>query len=45
MEQVIRICDEKHIKVITQVFPLESAHEALKKLKNSEIEARGVLIA
>jgi len=44
MEQVIRICDEKNIEVITQVFPLESANEALKKLKNSEIEARGVLI-
>ena len=44
MEQVIKICDEKNIEVITQVFPLENANEALKKLKNSEIEARGVLI-
>ena len=44
MEQVIKICDEKNIKVITQTFPLESANEALKKLKDSEIEARGVLI-
>jgi alcohol dehydrogenase, propanol-preferring len=44
MEQVIKICDEKNIEVITQTFPLESANEALKKLKDSEIEARGVLI-
>lgn len=44
MEQVIKICDEKNIEVITQTFPLESANEVLKKLKDSEIEARGVLI-
>jgi len=44
MEQVIKICDEKNIEVITQTFPLENANEALKKLKDSEIEARGVLI-
>jgi len=44
MEQVIKICDEKNIEVITQTFPLESANEALKKLKDSKIEARGVLI-
>ena len=44
MEQVIRICDEKNIEVISQTFPLEDANEALKKLKNSEIEARAVLI-
>lgn len=44
MEQVIRICDEKNIEVISQTFPLEDANDALKKLKNSEIEARAVLI-
>ena len=44
MEQVIKICDEKNIEVITQTFPLENANEVLKKLKDSEIEARGVLI-
>ena len=44
MEQVIKICSEKDIEVITQTFPLESANEALKKLKNSEIQARAVLI-
>jgi propanol-preferring alcohol dehydrogenase len=44
MEQVIKICDENNIEVISQVFPLESANEVLKKLKNSEIEARAVLI-
>jgi propanol-preferring alcohol dehydrogenase len=44
MEQVIKICKEKNIEVITQTFPLENANDALKKLKNSEIEARAVLI-
>jgi len=44
MEQVIKICDEKNIEVISQKFSLEDANEALKKLKNSEIEARAVLI-
>jgi len=44
MEQVIKICDEKNIEVITQTFPLEKANEVLKKLKDSEIEARAVLI-
>jgi len=44
MEQVIKICDENKIEVIYQTFPLENANEALKKLKNSQIEARAVLI-
>jgi propanol-preferring alcohol dehydrogenase len=44
MEQVIKICGEKNIEVISQTFPLESANEVLKKLKDSEIEARAVLI-
>jgi len=44
MEEVIKICDEKNIEVISQTFPLESANEVLKKLKDSEIEARAVLI-
>jgi len=44
MEQVIKICDENEIEVIYQTFPLESANEALKKLKDSQIEARAVLI-
>jgi D-arabinose 1-dehydrogenase-like Zn-dependent alcohol dehydrogenase len=30
--------------VVSQIFALEDANEALKKLKNSEIEARAVLI-
>jgi len=44
MEQVIKICNENNIEVISQVFPLESANEVLKKLKDSKIEARAVLI-
>jgi len=44
MEEVIKISNEKKIEVITETFPLEKANEVLKKLKNSEIEARAVLI-
>ena len=44
MEQVIKTCEKEKIKVISETFPLEKANEVLKKLKNSEIEARGVLI-
>lgn len=44
MEEVIRTCDEKNIEVITESFPLESANEVLKKLKDSKIQARAVLI-
>lgn len=44
MEQVIKICSEKNLEVISESFPLEKANEVLKKLKNSEIEARAVLI-
>ena len=44
MEEVIKICEGKDIEVISQTFPLEKANEALKKLKNSEISARAVLI-
>ncbi len=44
MEQVIKICGEKNIEVISETFPLESANIVLKKLKDSEIQARGVLI-
>ena len=44
MEQVIKICDEEKIEVISQTFALEDANDALKKLKNSKIEARAVLI-
>ena len=44
MEQVIKICDEKNIIVITETYPLEKANEVLKKLKDSQIQARAVLI-
>ena len=44
MEEVIKICDEKEIEVLSEVFPLEDANKVLKKLKDSEIEARAVLI-
>ena len=44
MEEVINTCDEKNIEVVSEVFPLEDANKVLKKLKDSEIEARAVLI-
>ena len=44
MEEVIRIAHENNLSVVSQVFPLEQANEVLEKLKNSEIEARAVLI-
>ncbi len=44
MEQVIKICDKKNIEVVSEVFPLENANEVLKKLKDSEIQARAVLV-
>jgi propanol-preferring alcohol dehydrogenase len=44
MEQVIKICNEKNLEVISETYPLEKANEVLKKLKDSQIEARAVLI-
>ena len=44
MEQVIKIFDEKNIKVFSEVYRLEQANEVLVKLKTSEIEARAVLV-
>ena len=44
MENVIKISDEHDLKVVTESFPLEQANEVLVKLKNSEIDARAVLI-
>jgi len=44
MEQVIKICNENNLSVITETYPLENANEVLKRLKNSQIQARAVLI-
>jgi propanol-preferring alcohol dehydrogenase len=44
MEQVIKICNEENLEVISEKYPLEKANEVLKKLKDSQIEARAVLI-
>ena len=44
MKQVIKICADENIEVISETYPLEKANEVLKKLKDSEIEARAVLI-
>jgi propanol-preferring alcohol dehydrogenase len=44
MEQVIKICHEKNLTVITETYPMEDANQVLKKLKDSQIQARAVLI-
>jgi len=44
MEDVIKISAEHKLKVVTESFPLEQANEVLARLKNSEINARAVLI-
>jgi len=44
MQDVIEISEKHDIHVITEIFPLKQANDVLQKLKNSEIEARAVLI-
>lgn len=44
MDQVINIANEHNLSVIYEKYPLEDANEVLQKLKNSEIEARAVLV-
>lgn len=44
MEEVIRIAHENNLSVVYETYPLEKANEVLLKLKNSEIEARAVLV-
>ena len=44
MEEVIEIAQKNDFKVVTETFPLEQANEVLERLKNSDIEARAVLI-
>jgi propanol-preferring alcohol dehydrogenase len=44
MQEVIRIANKHKLQVIHKTFPLEQANEVLEKLKNSQIEARAVLI-
>ena len=44
MKDVIDIAEKNDFKVVTESFPLEQANEVLERLKNSDIEARAVLI-
>ena len=38
------ISEKNNFNVLTESFPLEEANEVLERLKNSDIEARAVLI-
>lgn len=44
MEEVVRIADQEGIRVVYETFPLDRANAVLKMLKDSEIEARAVLV-
>ena len=44
MEEVIRICGENNLEVVSQAYPLEEANRVLRLLKESKIDARAVLV-
>lgn len=44
MRDVVRIAAEGRLEVVTESHPLEEANEVLRRLKNSQIEARAVLV-
>ncbi len=44
MRQVVKIADLHGLDVVSEAYPLEQANEVLEKLKNSQIDARAVLI-
>ena len=44
MEDVVRIAAEGRVRVVAESHPLEEANEVLRRLKNSQIEARAVLV-
>ena len=44
MDEVVRLAAEHDIRVVSETFPLESANEALEKLKHSQLDARAVLL-
>ena len=44
MEDVVRIAEEQNLEVVSETYPLEQANEVLQKLKNSQVDARAVLV-
>ena len=44
MAELVRLASDSHLRVIIETFKLQEANEVLAKLKNSQIEARAVLI-
>ncbi|HEV8387108.1 MAG TPA: alcohol dehydrogenase catalytic domain-containing protein [Nitrososphaera sp.] len=44
MAELVRLASDSDLKIVIETFKLEEANEVLAKLKNSQIEARAVLI-
>ena len=44
MADVVRIASEGRLRVVSEAYPLEEANEVLRRLKNSQIDARAVLV-
>ena len=44
MEEVVRIAGREGLEVVHESFPMERANEVLVKLKNSQVDARAVLV-
>ena len=44
MEDVVRICRDEGLEVVSETFPLEEANDVLRRLKESRIDARAVLL-
>jgi propanol-preferring alcohol dehydrogenase len=44
MAELVELADDSKLKVVIEKFRLDQANEVLAKLKNSQIEARAVLI-
>ena len=44
MREVVRLAAEKGLQVVHEQFPMEQANEVLARLKNSQVDARAVLV-
>ena len=44
MEEVVRLAGQENLEVVRESFPMEQANEVLARLKNSQVDARAVLV-